>query len=119
LQNLTKWQQTARTMPTIIMIIQNDYSAPFFAFFVFAGVSDELKCFHCDGGLNGWEPKHDPWAEHAKWFPHCHHVILLKGKAFIEDIQKKVRIYYLFFVHLCEQELLHFLSIFRIMFTIL
>jgi baculoviral IAP repeat-containing protein 2/3 len=55
----------------------------------YTGISDEVKCFHCDGGLREWEPNDNAWVEHAKWFPHCHHVILLKGKAFVKEVQKK------------------------------
>lgn len=33
------------------------------------GHGDNVKCFHCDGGLRNWEPGDDPWQEHAKWFP--------------------------------------------------
>ena len=60
-----------------------------FLFSISTGVSDEVKCFHCDGGLRGWEPNDNAWVEHAKWFPHCKHVILLKGKDFVEEIVKK------------------------------
>lgn len=55
----------------------------------YTGVSDELKCFHCDGGLKGWEPNDNPWIEHAKWFPHCRHILLLKGRDFIEEAKKE------------------------------
>ncbi len=55
----------------------------------FTGVSDEVKCFHCNGGLKGWEPKDAPWEEHAKWFPACPHVILMKGREFVKAVQEK------------------------------
>ena len=53
----------------------------------YTGVSDEVKCFHCDGGLKGWDPTDNPWMEHAKWYPYCRHLILLKGKEFIKEVQ--------------------------------
>ncbi|CAG0914368.1 unnamed protein product [Notodromas monacha] len=55
----------------------------------YTGVSDEVKCFQCDGGLKGWEPHDDPWVEHAKWFPECNHVLLIKGKEFVLDVKKQ------------------------------
>lgn len=33
------------------------------------GHQDNVRCFHCDGGLRNWELGDDPWMEHAKWFP--------------------------------------------------
>lgn len=55
----------------------------------YTGVSDEVKCFHCDGGLKGWEPNDNPWIEHAKWYPYCRHIILLKGRSFTEEARKE------------------------------
>ena len=34
-----------------------------------AGLSDQVKCFYCDGGLREWRDGDDPWQEHAGWFP--------------------------------------------------
>lgn len=58
----------------------------------YSGVRDEVKCFHCDGGLRGWEAEDDPWIEHAKWYPHCQYLVLLKGRSFIEGVRNEVRI---------------------------
>ncbi len=33
-----------------------------------AGLSDQVKCFYCDGGLRNWQPHDEPWTEHARWF---------------------------------------------------
>ena len=39
--------------------------------FFYEGFSDKVKCFSCDGGLEGWSPEDKPRQEHAKWFPMC------------------------------------------------
>ena len=53
--------------------------------FFYLGASDHVKCFHCDGGLRNWEPQDDPWLEHARWFPQCRFVGLMKGEQFIKE----------------------------------
>ena len=55
----------------------------------YTGVSDKVRCYHCDGGLGNWEPTDEPWTEHAKHYPECKFVILVKGKEFTRDIQKQ------------------------------
>ena len=55
---------------------------------VFAGKGDQTVCFHCGGGLRGWEETDQPWVEHAAWFPKCMHVVLIKGQAFIEECRR-------------------------------
>lgn len=45
--------------------------------------SDHVRCFHCDGGLKHWDPHDDPWTEHARWFPQCSYVLLVKGAEFV------------------------------------
>lgn len=42
-----------------------------------------MRCFHCDGGLRHWDPHDDPWTEHARWFPRCSYVKLVKGQEFV------------------------------------
>ncbi|QQP50865.1 Inhibitor of apoptosis 2, partial [Caligus rogercresseyi] len=39
--------------------------------FYYIGLSDQVKCFSCDGGLRNWTPEDDPWTEHARWFSGC------------------------------------------------
>ncbi|XP_041350874.1 uncharacterized protein LOC121369863 [Gigantopelta aegis] len=51
----------------------------------YVGNSDNVKCFTCDGLLSQWEPGDDPWIEHARWFPDCQFVRLVKGDNFIEQ----------------------------------
>ncbi|GFX47662.1 e3 ubiquitin-protein ligase XIAP [Trichonephila clavipes] len=47
------------------------------------GIGDFVKCFHCNGGLQSWEPGDDPWIEHARWFGNCYFLQLNKGEDFI------------------------------------
>ena len=51
--------------------------------FYYIGLSDQTKCFYCDGGLRNWQPDDDPWTEHARWFSKCGYVRLIKGDDFI------------------------------------
>ncbi|KAL7300585.1 hypothetical protein TKK_0006578 [Trichogramma kaykai] len=53
--------------------------------FYYVGQQDQVRCFHCDGGLRNWEETDDPWIEHAKWFPKCGYVGLIKGQDFIKQ----------------------------------
>ena len=50
---------------------------------------DHVKCFACNGALRDWEPKDDPWEEHARWFSHCNFIVAVKGKNYIKDIQSR------------------------------
>ncbi|CAG9860343.1 unnamed protein product [Phyllotreta striolata] len=51
--------------------------------FYYEGTGDQVRCFHCDGGLRHWDPQDDPWTEHAVWFPDCSFLKLVKGQDFI------------------------------------
>ncbi|KAG8229323.1 hypothetical protein J437_LFUL007131, partial [Ladona fulva] len=51
--------------------------------FFYTGYSDRVRCFHCDLGLWEWQDDDDPWIEHARWFPNCEYVRLIKGEDFI------------------------------------
>ena len=46
--------------------------------FFYEGVSDHVKCFSCDGGLDSWEERDSPEEEHAKWFPGCTYLLLIE-----------------------------------------
>ena len=35
----------------------------------------------------GTGKRDDPWFEHAKWYPHCPHIILVKGQPFIDKVK--------------------------------
>lgn len=51
--------------------------------FYYEGLGDQVRCFHCDGGLRHWDPQDDPWTEHARWFPRCSFIKLVKGQNFV------------------------------------
>ncbi|XP_073437010.1 baculoviral IAP repeat-containing protein 7 isoform X2 [Dendrobates tinctorius] len=55
--------------------------------FFYTGHRDNVKCFHCDGGLRNWESGDDPWREHAKWFPRCEFLIHSMGLAYVRGVQ--------------------------------
>ncbi|XP_044575990.1 baculoviral IAP repeat-containing protein 7-B-like isoform X2 [Cotesia glomerata] len=54
--------------------------------FYYTGTGDQTICYHCGGGLNDWEPKDDPWFQHAKWFKKCYYVLMVKGQDFIKSV---------------------------------
>ncbi|XP_045499128.1 baculoviral IAP repeat-containing protein 7-B isoform X2 [Colias croceus] len=56
--------------------------------FFYTGVEDQVRCFYCDGGLGKWEAGDVPWREHARWFPQCGYVLLLKGQHFVDEAQR-------------------------------
>nr|QEY08360.1 inhibitor of apoptosis [Phenacoccus solenopsis] len=56
--------------------------------FYYTGVEDKVRCYHCGGGLQKWKVSDDPWIEHAKWFPKCDFVVLIKGKKFIDEVKQ-------------------------------
>ncbi|CAG4929921.1 unnamed protein product [Colias eurytheme] len=56
--------------------------------FFYTGVEDQVRCFYCDGGLGKWEAGDVPWREHARWFPQCGYVLLLKGQQFVDSAQR-------------------------------
>lgn len=58
--------------------------------FYYLGIADEVRCFHCDGGLRFWLVDDDPWFEHARCFPKCQFVQLVKGQLFIENVQSQI-----------------------------
>ncbi|CAB3362425.1 Hypothetical predicted protein, partial [Cloeon dipterum] len=54
--------------------------------FFYTGSGDRVICFQCGGGLKDWDPKDNPWVEHAKWFSRCPYLSIKRGKKFIDDI---------------------------------
>ncbi|CAM9694931.1 unnamed protein product [Lampetra fluviatilis] len=57
--------------------------------FYYTGHGDNVKCFHCDGGLRNWEQGDNPWYEHGKWFPRCAFLLQQKGEAFVNEIMRQ------------------------------
>ncbi|GFW29821.1 baculoviral IAP repeat-containing protein 3 [Trichonephila clavipes] len=48
--------------------------------FYYTGVSDVVKCFHCNGSLGNWEINDDPLTEHEKHCPNCEYRDFIKMK---------------------------------------
>lgn len=37
----------------------------------YSGLGDKVRCFHCGGGIKGWEKDDDPMKEHARLYSGC------------------------------------------------
>ncbi|XP_078487989.1 baculoviral IAP repeat-containing protein 3-like [Ciona intestinalis] len=57
--------------------------------FFYLGDRDRAKCWYCNGGLQNWALRDEPWTEHAKWYPGCEFVLRSKGIQFVRDIYLK------------------------------
>ncbi|XP_053396381.1 baculoviral IAP repeat-containing protein 7-like [Mercenaria mercenaria] len=55
---------------------------------VYTGVGDSVRCYFCGGGLRNWERGDVPMEEHAKWYPKCPHILLVKGQTYIEKLSR-------------------------------
>ena len=60
--------------------------------FFYAGKSDMVRCYQCGGGIFKWIPEEDPWIEHAKFYPTCEYLLLMRSKKFIEKVQNNNKI---------------------------
>lgn len=76
LRSYSQWPSSLKQRP-------NELSE---AGFFYTGHGDRTLCFHCGGGLKDWEPEDAPWEQHARWFPKCIYVQLIKGKEFISKV---------------------------------
>ncbi|XP_012276923.1 baculoviral IAP repeat-containing protein 7-A isoform X2 [Orussus abietinus] len=74
LRTFEGWPENLRQTPEMLA------NAGFYYF----GIGDRVRCFHCDGGLRDWEATDDAWTEHARWFPRCGYVSLVRGQEFIK-----------------------------------
>ncbi|CAK9831205.1 Death-associated inhibitor of apoptosis 2 [Anthophora retusa] len=75
LRTFSGWPENLKQTPEILA------SAGFY----YNGYGDHVRCFHCDGGLRSWEPTDDVWTEHARWFPKCEFLNLVRGQEFIKQ----------------------------------
>ena len=55
--------------------------------YFYTGEGDITRCFCCDLGLAEWDPKDDPWVEHARHNPKCPFLNAQKSHEYIERIQ--------------------------------
>lgn len=51
----------------------------------------KVRCFYCDVGLRNWLVGDDPWVEHARWYPKCPFVVLVKGSTYIKEILERTQ----------------------------
>ncbi|XP_030359178.1 baculoviral IAP repeat-containing protein 7 [Strigops habroptila] len=56
--------------------------------FFYTGQGDVVRCFYCDGGVRNWSFGHDPWWEHAKWYPGCAFLLRSRGRVFVNVVQE-------------------------------
>jgi hypothetical protein len=59
--------------------------------FYYRGISDQVLCFYCEGGLQNWEPNDDPWEEHARHFPRCGFLNVIKSPGYVRKIQEEFK----------------------------
>lgn len=59
--------------------------------FYYQDIDDQVRCFHCNGGLRSWQKEDDPWFDHAKWFPHCQFVKLVMSPQYVTQVQEAAR----------------------------
>lgn len=57
----------------------------------FHNIDDQVRCFHCFIGLRSWQKEDDPWFEHARWYPQCQFVQLVKGPNYVQQVQEMLR----------------------------
>ncbi|XP_054005935.1 putative inhibitor of apoptosis [Hylaeus anthracinus] len=74
LQTFRGWPKNIKQIPEVLA------SAGFY----YTGIADHVRCFHCDGGLLQWEATDNAWIAHARLFPKCEFVNLVRGQEFIK-----------------------------------
>ena len=57
--------------------------------FFYYGEEDIVCCFFCNGTLSRWLPHDDAWTEHAKWYPRCLFLLLVKGPDFVKKLTQQ------------------------------
>lgn len=54
-------------------------------FFYDSDMKDKIICYHCGGTLANWNKCEDPWIPHARYYPNCDFLRLVKGDDFIDE----------------------------------
>jgi len=55
------------------------------------GRGDIVFCYYCGGGVCQWSKEDDAWIEHAKHYPNCAYLVLIKSRSFIHNVQKNAK----------------------------
>lgn len=55
-------------------------------FFIFLGVCDYVKCFHCGLGFKNWMFYDVPLEEHARWSPNCFYIKTQMNQESIDEV---------------------------------
>ena len=48
--------------------------------FFYENSFDRVFCFQCNGSLCAWKAGDEPMREHARFFPNCPYILIVKGK---------------------------------------
>ena len=59
--------------------------------FFYDGRGDIVFCYYCGGGVCQWSKEDDVWVEHAKHYPNCAYLVLIKSRSFIHNVQKNAK----------------------------
>lgn len=81
IRTFSRWPRSDIQLPEVLAT----------AGFFYQEIDDQVRCFHCNGGLRSWQREDDPWFEHAQWFPNCQFVQLVKGHQYIANVQSQCR----------------------------
>ncbi|KAJ8032708.1 E3 ubiquitin-protein ligase XIAP [Holothuria leucospilota] len=57
--------------------------------FFSSGVGEQVKCFYCGETIVYWDPRKEPWEEHAQYSPTCKWLLHEKGQHFVDEVRKK------------------------------
>jgi len=62
-----------------------------------------VVCFCCRGGFKNWTESHDPWQQHAMYYPTCHYLLEKKGQNYVNEIQRRFPVMISRTVSKCEE----------------
>lgn len=84
-EKLSHYQERLDTFKTYNFPVQISQTPHQFARagMFYSGYGDAILCYWCGNGFIKWLPEDDPFEEHAKHFPDCHLLHLIKGPEYI------------------------------------
>ncbi|XP_077290320.1 baculoviral IAP repeat-containing protein 7-B-like [Arctopsyche grandis] len=54
--------------------------------FYYSGIADKAQCYHCDSIFKHWTEGDNPLQEHAKGYPNCDFLQVVKGEQFVTEV---------------------------------